>query len=98
MRVAGEHVDGLDVVAVHFPLQHLALRVVEVALLDESVTLDNNELLELGVVPMLAFGDAGLGDIDANLAAIKCVHQLRKRTSVIDIHLQRECHLLFREI
>ena len=58
MRVTRKHVDGLDVVAIDFPLQHLAFRIVEVALLDEAVTLDHDELLELGVVPMLPLGDA----------------------------------------
>ena len=87
MRVAGEHVDGLDVVAVHLPLQHLALRVVEVTLLDESVTLDNNELLELGVVPMLAFGDARLTNVDTHLSCIEGMHQLREGTSIVHVHL-----------
>ena len=39
MGVAREHVDGLDMVAIDLPLQHLAFRVVKVALLDEDVTL-----------------------------------------------------------
>ena len=59
--------DSLDVVARNFPLQHFALRIIEVALLDEAVAFHHNELLELGIVPVLTFGNAGLGDVDAYL-------------------------------
>ena len=58
------------------------------------MTADNNEELPLGVVPMLAFGNAWLADIDAYLPCIEGVHQLCERTSVIHIHLQREGGLL----
>ena len=68
MSVAREHVDGLDVVAGDFPFQHFAFGVVEISLLDEAVALDNDELLELGVVPVLALGDAWLDDLDRNLS------------------------------
>ena len=62
------------------------------------MTRDYDEELPLGVVPMLAFGDTRLGDIDADLSAIQGVDQLRETASVIHIHLQGECHLLFRKI
>ena len=71
MCVAWEHVDGLDVVAVNFPFEDFAFGIIEITLLDESVTFHDNELLELGVVPVLALGDAGLGDVDADLAAVE---------------------------
>ena len=96
--VAGEHVDGLDVVAGDLPFQDLAFGVVEVPLLDEAVALDHDELLELGVVPVLALGDAGLGDVDGDLAGIQGMHELGEGAAVIDIHLQREGHLLLGEI
>ena len=78
MCVAWEHVDDLDMVAIHFPLKHFAFRVVEVALLDKSVTLDDDELLPLGVMPVLTLGDAGLGDIDGYLSTIECMNQFCK--------------------
>ena len=71
MGVAWEHVDGLDVIAVNFPSEDFAFGVIEVALLNEAVALDDNELLELGVVPVLTFGDAGLTDVDADLSAVE---------------------------
>lgn len=56
--------DSLNMVAVDLPLQNLTIGVVEAALLDKSVTLDHDELFELGVVPVLALGDARPGDVD----------------------------------
>ena len=86
MGVAGEHVHGLDLVAIHFPFQNFSLRVVQVALLDESVAFDHDELLELGVVPVLALGDARLGDVDAHLPRIQGVNQLGEGAAVIYVH------------
>ena len=94
MGIAGEHVDGLDVIAINFPLQHAAFGVIEVTLLDEAVTLDHNELLKLGVVPVLALGYAGLGNVDAHLTGIKGVYQLGEAAAVIYVHPERECGLL----
>ena len=71
MCVAREHVDSLDVVAVNFPFKDFAFGVVEISLLNEAVALNDNELLELGVVPVLTFGDAGLTDVDADLSAVE---------------------------
>ena len=62
------------------------------------MTFHHDELLPFGVVPMLAFGDAGLADIDAHLATVEGVDQLGKRATVIYVHLQRESHFLLREI
>ena len=76
MRISWQHVDALDIVATHFKLNHLAFGVVEVAFLDETVTADHDEELPLGVVPVLAFGDAGLADVDAHLATVQGVNQL----------------------
>ena len=67
MGVTGKHVDCLDVVSVDFPFQHLALRVIEAALLDKAVSLHHYELFKLGIVPVLPLGDAGLGYVDAHL-------------------------------
>ena len=85
--VAGEHVDALDVVAGDFELDDFAFGVVEVALLDKAVTAHHDEELPLGVVPVLAFGDARLRNVNRNLTAIQGVNQLGKRASVVHIHL-----------
>ena len=94
MGVAWEHVDGLDVVAVNFPFEDFAFGVVEIALLNKAVTFDDDELLKLGVVPVLTFGDAGLADVDADLSCVEGMYQLCKTTAVIDVHLQWEGCLL----
>ena len=98
MRIAREHMHNLDVVAGDFPFQDLAFRIIEVALLDEAVALDDNELFELGVVPVLPLGDSGLADVDRNLAGVMCMHEFREGTAVIHIHLQRERGLLVRQV
>ena len=98
MSVAWEHVDGLDVVAINFPFEDFAFRVIEVALLNETMTLDDDELLKLGVVPVLALGNAGLGDVYADLTAVEGVDQLCEAATVIDVHLQREGGLLVGQV
>ena len=94
--VAGEHVDGLDVVAGDLELNDLVRA--QFALLDEAVSTYHNEELPLGVVPVLAFGDAGTGDIDGDLAAVEGVDQLGEGAAVIDIHLEREGHFLLGQV
>jgi len=98
VRIAGEHVHGSYIITAYFPLQHTALGVVEVTLLDKTVALHHNELLELGVVPVLALGDAGLGDVDAHLAGIEGVDQLGKGAAVVHIHLEGEGHFLLGQV
>ena len=98
MCVAWEHVDGLDVVAVYFPFEDFAFRVIEVTLLDEAVTFDDDELLPFGMVPVLTLGDAGLADVDADLSIVEGMYQLCKTAAVIDIHLEREGGLLVGQV
>ena len=59
---------------------------------------DHDELLPLGVVPVLALGDAGLGDVDAHLAAVQRVDQFRERAALVDVHLQVEYGLVFWQV
>ena len=71
--VAGEHVDGLDVVAADFKFDGVVGAAgggvgADLAFLDEAVAGDDDEEFPFGVVPVLAFGDAGFGDVDADLA------------------------------
>ena len=98
MRIPREHVDALDIVARDFKLDHLAFRVVEVALLDETVTGDHDKELPLCVMPMLPLGDARLADVDGDLTTVEGMHQLGEGAPVIHIHLQRESHLILRQI
>ena len=70
VRIAGQHVDALDVVARDLELDDLPFGVVEVALLDEAVATDHDEEFPLGVMPVLTLGDARLGDVDAYLATV----------------------------
>ena len=53
MRKARQHMHGLNLITRDLPLQHLAIRVIQVPLLNQSVTLHHNKLLKLGVVPVL---------------------------------------------
>ena len=94
MCVAREHVDGLNVVAVNFPFKDFTFGVIEVTLLNKSVAFDDDKLLKLGVVPVLALGDARLADVDADLSCIEGMHQFCEAAAVIDVHLQREGGLL----
>ena len=98
VRVAREHVYGLNMVAVDLPFEYLSFGVVEAALLDETVALDHYELLELGVVPVLALGDAGLADVDAHLAGIEGMDKLSEGTAGVDVHPKREGRLLIGQI
>lgn len=86
--VTGEHDDGLDFVTTHLIVEDF-VRVL-LAELDEAVARDDDELFPLGVVPMLALGDAGLGDVDAHLSAVEGVDKFGERTAGIDVHLQVE--------
>ena len=51
------------------------------------MTRDNGEVLELGVVPMLALGDSGLGDVDADLTMGEGVKEFGETASGIYVHL-----------
>lgn len=71
--VTGEHDDTLDFVTTHLVVEDFVGTFL--AKLDEAVARDDDELFPLGVVPMLALGDAGLGDVDAYLSAIEGVDE-----------------------
>ena len=51
------------------------------------MTADYREILELAVVPVLALGDSGLGDVDADLTMGEGVEELGEAASGINIHL-----------
>ena len=98
VRVPGQHMHCLNLVTGNLPLQHLPLRIIQIPLLNQSVTFHHNKLLKLGIVPMLPLRNPRLRDIEGHLPAGKGMHQLRKASSIIHIHLQRERHLRSRQI
>ena len=83
----GDHVDGLDFVAADLELDRLAGA--DAALLDPRAALNNDEELPFGVVPMLTLRDAGLADVDRDLAAIFGVNKLGEASAVVDVRLER---------
>lgn len=96
MGVAGEHDDGLYAVAADFVLKHFVGAFA--AHLDQAVTLDDDELLPLAVVPVLALGDSWPGDVDAHLAAIRSMHQLGEGAAGVGVHLQVEGGLVLGQV
>ena len=94
--IARQHVHSLDIIARDFELQDFVGA--QLALLDEAVAGDHNEELPLGVVPVLALGDAGTADVDGHLAAIEGVHQLGEGAAGVYIHLEREGYLLLGQV
>lgn len=86
MRVAREHVYGLDFVAGDLEVQDLVR--IDAALLDERAAGDHDKELPFGVMPMLPLGHPGIGDIDTELAIAKGLDKLRERAACIDIGLQ----------
>ena len=69
--VAGEHDHGLDFVAGYFIFNDFIRAFL--AHLNNAMALDDDELFPLAVVPVLPFGDTGLGNVDAHLAAVRRV-------------------------
>ena len=49
-------------------------------------------------MPVLAFGDAWFADVDRHLTAVESMHKFCKRTSVINIHLNRKRDFLLWKI
>ena len=85
--VARKHDDALNLIARDLIVENLGIRVGFISQLNKSVSRDYCEVLELAVVPVLALGDSGLGDIDAHLTMGEGVEELGEAASGIDIHL-----------
>ena len=96
MGVAGEHVDGLYSLAAHLKVQHLVRA--DAPLLDQGPAAHHDEQLPLAVVPVLPLGDAGPGDVDAELAAVLGLEKFCERTALVRIHLKWKYRLLFWQI
>lgn len=96
MRIAGNHFHNLDFIATDLNIDHLIST--NLTKPDQTVAADYHELLVLGVVPVLTFGNPRFGDIDRELPAICCTNQFGKATPVIDIHLQGIGKLLLGQV
>ena len=62
VRISGQHMDCLNMIAAHLKLDHFIRP--DLPLLNQPVPRNYNEKIPLGVVPMLTFRDAGLGNND----------------------------------
>jgi len=89
-------VDRFNPVSAHFKVQDFVRA--QAALLDESVTADDDEELPFGVVPVLAFCDAWLADVDAHLTAVEGMDEFGEGASVVDVHLQWESDLFLWQV
>ena len=96
MGVAGEHVDGLYPLTAHLEVQHLVRT--DASLLDQGPAAHHDEQLPLAVVPVLTLGDSRFRDVDAELAALRGLQQLRERAALVCVHLQRKYRLLLRQV
>ena len=96
MGVAWKHVYCFDLVTRNLKIEDF-IRAYS-TLLNESVTAYNDEEFPLCVVPMLAFCDAWLADVDAYLAAVQSVNEFSERTSVVNVHLEWERDFLLRKV
>lgn len=92
MRVAGDHLHGAHVRARDDVLvdgELVALGVLpHLPQLDARGAGDHQEPLPLAHVPVVALGDAGLRDVDGDLAALRRAQELGERAAVVDIGLE----------
>lgn len=89
MRVAGDHLHGSHVGAGDGVLvdgERLAPGVLpHLPQLDRRGAGDHQEPLPLAHVPVVALGDAGLRDVDGDLAALRRTKELRERAAVVHV-------------
>ena len=92
MRVAGDHLHGAHVRArddVPVDGELVALGVLpHLPQLDARGAGDHQEPLPLAHVPVVALGDAGLRDVDGDLAALRRAQELGERAAVIHVRLE----------
>ena len=62
VRPAGNHMDGLDLIAGNLKLHRLTS--VDISLLNQTVTGHYDEQFPLAVVPVLPLSDARMADVD----------------------------------
>ena len=92
MRVAGNHLHGAHVRARDDVLvdgERVAVGVLpHLPQLDARGAGDHQEPLPLAHVPVVALGDAGLRDVDGDLAALRRAQELGERAAVIHVRLE----------
>ena len=92
MRVAGNHLHGSHVGTgdgVLVDRERVALCVLpHLPELDRRGAGDHQEPLPLAHVPVVALGDAGLRDVDGDLAALGRAQELRERAAVVHVGLE----------
>ena len=92
MRVAGNHLHGAHVGAAHDVLvdgERLPLGVLpHLPELYGGGAGDHQEPLPLAHVPVVALGDAGLRDVDRDLAALRRAQELGERAALVAVGLQ----------
>lgn len=94
--ISRKHVHSLDLIPAHLKLNHFISS--DFPLLDQTMAGNYNEKLPLRIVPVLPLCDARLRNINAELAMVCSLKQLRKTTPVIAVHLEIESDLLLGEI
>ena len=92
MRVAGNHLHGAHVGAGDGVLvdgERVSIGVLpHLPQLDARGAGDHQEPLPLAHVPVVALGDAGLRDVDGDLAALRRAQELRERAARVRVGLQ----------
>ena len=92
MRVAGDHLHGAHVRTRDDVLvdgERVSTGVLpHLPKLDGGGAGDHQEPLPLAHVPVVALGDAGLGDVDGDRAALRRAQELGERAAVVDIGLE----------
>lgn len=91
MRVAGDHLHDAHVGPRNYVLvdgERVSIGVLpHLPQLDGGGAGDHQEPLPLAHVPVVALGDAGLRDVDRDLAALRCAEELGERAAVIGVGL-----------
>ena len=88
--------DGLYPLAANLEAEDLVRA--DAPLLYQRPAAHHDEQLPLAVVPVLTLCDAGPGDVDAELPALRGLQQLRERAALVCVHLQGEYRLLLRQV
>ena len=88
MSVTWKHVDGFYLVTRDFEIKDFIT--IYLSLLNKGVAADYDEKFPLGMVPVLALGDAGLGDIHGELPVGLSRHKLCEATPGVLIHFERK--------
>lgn len=102
MRVTGYGLHDFEMSAAHLAVDNRIRAPLGVephaALLDEPMTVDDDELLDLGVVPVVALDLAGARDVDGQLAEALAAQHLGETAARVGVHRQRIGELVRRQV